>query len=108
MQKKNISYNGLYMFWKILFNLYLFYFIVMLIIYLWIYTFILALLWWLFIVAKIHAYKFKNFSQNIAKVTNFLLIFLIVLTLLGYITIIFSTWDTAKKSSYSTLDDVTY
>lgn len=63
----------------------------MLAIYLWIYTFILALLWWLFIVAKIHANKFKNFSLNIPKVTSILFIFLIIISLLWYILIIFST-----------------
>ena len=55
--------------------------------YLWTYTFVLALLWWLFIVAKIHAYKFKNFSNRIRKVTKILFIFLILLTFLWYILI---------------------
>jgi len=83
----------------------------MLIIYLWIYTFILALLWWLFIVAKIHAYKFKNFSSNIIKVTNLLLIFLVVLTILGYIIIFFFSWDsmTWKSLPWENIShDVTY
>jgi len=54
----------------------------MLAIYLGVYTLVLALLWGLFIVAKIHAYKFKNFSKNISRVTTFLLFFLISLSIL--------------------------
>jgi hypothetical protein len=82
----------------------------MLAIYLWIYTFILALLWWLFIVAKIHAYKFSNFSLNIIKVTNFLLIFLIILSILWYILIIFSTSNTTVVDNYSSssINEVNY
>ena len=66
----------------------------MLFVYLWIYTFLLAILWWLFIVAKIHSYKFKNFSNNIVKVTNFLLVILTILSLLGYILIVFWSSNT--------------
>ena len=40
-------------------------------------------------VAKIHAYKFKNFSTNILKITPILLILLIILSILWYITIFF-------------------
>ncbi|MDD2907496.1 MAG: hypothetical protein PHH98_02540 [Candidatus Gracilibacteria bacterium] len=61
----------------------------MTLIYLGIYTLLLVLIWGFFIVAKIHSYKFKNFSNYIVKVTNFLLIFLIVLSVLGYVIIIF-------------------
>lgn len=76
----------------------------MLLIYLWIYTFLLALLWGLFIVAKIHAYKFKNLSLNIVKVTNFLLVFLIILSTLGYVIIFFSSSSTVTVENYSSFD----
>lgn len=85
-----------------LFNIYLF----MLAFYLGTYTLFIALLWWLFIVAKIHAYKFKSFSHNIGKVTNFLLFFLIFLTILWYILIFFSvSWETSTVTNYWTFDD---
>lgn len=61
----------------------------MTLIYLWLYTLLLVLIWGFFIVAKIHSYKFKNFSNYIEKVTKLLLIFLIVLSVLWYIIIIF-------------------
>jgi len=47
----------------------------------------LVAMWGLFIVARLHTYKFKNFSSNIVKVTNILLVILIVLSLLGYVVI---------------------
>ncbi|MDD3144957.1 MAG: hypothetical protein PHV23_02490 [Candidatus Gracilibacteria bacterium] len=61
----------------------------MTLIYLGLYTLLLVLIWGFFIVAKIHSYKFKAFSNYIEKVTKILLIFLIVLSILGYIIIIF-------------------
>ena len=77
----------------------------MLALYLWIYTLILALLWGLFIVAKIHAYKFKNFSHNIPKVTNVLLTFLIVFSVLWYILIIATVSNSSVSvDDYSSFD----
>lgn len=79
--------------------------------YLWVYTFILALLWWLFIVAKIHAYKFKNFSAHITKITNLLLIFLIILSITWYFLIFYSTTNTTtvvKDYSSSDVSEVNY
>ena len=54
-----------------------------------IYTFVLAILWGFFMLARLHSYKFKSFSKNIEKVTTVLLIFLISLSILGYILIFF-------------------
>ena len=36
-------------------------------IFLWLYTFFLIIIWGFFIIAKVHAYKFKDFSERIAK-----------------------------------------
>ena len=77
----------------------------MLFMYLGVYTICLALLWWLFIVAKIHAYKFSNFSKNIKNITNILLIFLITLSLLWYILIFLWTNNTTSVvDDYSWFD----
>ena len=77
----------------------------MLFMYLGVYTICLALLWWLFIVAKIHAYKFKNFSKNIQRITNLLLVFLIILSLLWYILIFLWTSNTTSVvNDYSWFD----
>jgi len=79
----------------------------MLAIYLGVYTLVLALLWGLFIVAKIHAYKFKNFSKNISRVTTFLLFFLISLSILWYVLIFFSTTNTTTTvTDYWSFDSV--
>ncbi len=67
----------------------------MTLIYLWVYTLLLVILWWFFIIAKIHAYKFKNFSKRIEKVTKFLLFVLILLSFLWYATIILSSFKSS-------------
>lgn len=72
----------------------------MLSLYLWLYTLVLAIVWWFFIVAKIHSYKFKNFSTNIEKVTKVLLSFLIILSILWYV-LIFS-WFSSSTVSVNT------
>jgi len=59
----------------------------MIFLYLGAYLFILALIWGLFIVAKLHAYKFKHFSHNIVPVTTVLCIFLIIISIIGFILI---------------------
>lgn len=77
----------------------------MLTFYIGIYTFVLALLWWLFIVAKIHAYKFKDFSLHITKVTNILFIFLLILSIIWYLFIFyFTTNTTTVVKNYSSWD----
>lgn len=79
--------------------------------YLWIYTVLLVFIWWFFIVAKIHAYKFKNFSNYIEKVTKILLIILIILSIIWYIIIIF-IWDISTTINFTEKDfyfnEVTY
>ncbi|MCH8519014.1 hypothetical protein LAT59_04610 [Candidatus Gracilibacteria bacterium] len=61
----------------------------MLPLYIGIYVFILIFLWGFFFVARHHAYKYKNFSDNIPKVTETLFILLIGLSILGGILIFF-------------------
>jgi hypothetical protein len=53
------------------------------------YTLFLVIIWWFFIVAKIHAYKFKHFSNYIERVTKTLLVFLVILSIIGYTLIIY-------------------
>ncbi len=65
----------------------------MIIVFLGIYLIFLALIWGFFIVAKIHAYKFKDFSQNIEKITKLLWVVLLVLTLIGFILIYNFNWS---------------
>jgi len=65
--------------------------IYMLLIYIGIYTLSLVAIWALFMIARIHAYKFKNFSLMIVKVTNILGIILLALSLLWYVFIFFNT-----------------
>lgn len=65
----------------------------MIIVFFGIYLIFLALIWGFFIVAKIHAYKFKDFSQNIEKVTKLLLFTLIFLSILGFFLIYNFNWS---------------
>jgi len=60
------------------------------------YTFFLVIIWGFFIVSKIHAYKFKNFSTNIEKITNLLFTTLLLLSILGYIIIFTLNTSTIK------------
>ncbi|MDD2871386.1 MAG: hypothetical protein PHS49_05325 [Candidatus Gracilibacteria bacterium] len=77
----------------------------MITLYLGVYTFLLALLWGLFIVAKIHSYKFKSFSTHIQKVTNSLIIFLIILSLIGYFVIFYGLSNTTTSvKNYGSVD----
>jgi len=75
------------------------------IIYLSIYIIILLLVWWLYIVARMHSMKFKNFSTHIVPVTNWLMIFLAILSITGFI-VIFSI--PSKNSAYEVDTSVEY
>jgi len=83
----------------------------MLLVYIWLYTFILVVAWALFIVAKLHSYKFKNFSTDIEKVTTTLFIFLLSISILWYILIFFLGWNVNNSASVDTstnYDSVSY
>ncbi len=74
---------------------------------LWTYTLSIIVIWWFFVVAKIHAYKFKNFSPHIKKVTFWLTFSLVVMSILGYILVFsikssldnFSVWNNTSFSN---------
>ncbi len=80
----------------------------MLLTYLWVYTILLVIIWSFFIVAKIHLYKFKNFSESIEKVTKYLLFFLLFLSILWYLIIIIwvSWWKEVKIQDYKEVNEV--
>lgn len=48
------------------------------------YTLLIAVVWWFFVLAKIHAFKFKDFSTSVDKVTLLLMTVLAILTVVGY------------------------
>lgn len=78
----------------------------MTLVYLWVYTLVLVFIWILFLVAKIHSYKFKNFSNHIEKTTKFLLFFLISMSIIGYVLILFfssdiNSWSEVKKTNFN-------
>lgn len=60
----------------------------MLILFLALYTLFIVFVWWFFVIAKIHAYKFKNFSNNIEKTTNILFVCLWLLSVIWYFVIL--------------------
>jgi len=77
----------------------------MMTVYLWVYTFVLAFIWWFFIIAKIHANQYKNFSPNIVVVTKVLFFFLLALSILWYVLIFFWTNNTTSNvTNYSSID----
>jgi len=84
----------------------------MMLYYIWTYTIVLALLWWVFAVARIHAYKFKSFSNYITKVTGLLFISLLILSLLWYWLILFSDTNNStvkvEKSASKNIEYIDY
>jgi len=81
---------------------------------LWVYTILIAGVWWFFIVAKMHAYKFKNFSNYIVPFTNALLIALGILTVAWYALIFNSSesniwgWPSYSNNSSSSSSSTNY
>jgi|GEM_PF-6694049 len=63
-----------------------------------IYTIVLVLIFGFFIVAKIHAYKFRDYSVHIEPITKILAFVLVVLALYGYYLI----WTESAPSSGGT------
>ncbi len=61
-----------------------------------IYIAILLMVWWFFIVARIHTMKFKDFSIHIVWITNFLMIFLIILSISWFIFIFYLNSDNSN------------
>lgn len=82
----------------------------MLFLYIGLYLFILALLWGFFIVAKLHSYKFKNFSSNIEKVTVVLFVFLLFLSISGFVLLFFidAPKTTVQIEDFSTFEENYY
>ncbi len=78
--------------------------------YIWAFSLVLAFLWWVFVVAKIHAYKFKAFSKKIPKLTNLLFIALLLLSLLWYSLILVGESDntTTKVNKTKKVDYIDY
>ncbi|MCT4617149.1 MAG: hypothetical protein N4A38_02960 [Candidatus Gracilibacteria bacterium] len=63
------------------------------------YTILVAGVWGFFIVARMHAYKFRNFSRYIIPFTNGLMVLLAILTIIGY-AIVFNHKD-SDYNNYS-------
>lgn len=51
---------------------------------LWLYTLVVAAIWWFFLIAKIHFFKFKEYSIYVYPATKILMIFLVILTIIWY------------------------
>jgi len=84
LQKKNYKYNKIK------------YFLIkkckMIFVYLWLYITFLFGIWAFYVVARMHIMKFKNFSSHIQPAINFLMIFLVVLSIIWLI-LIFNLWS---------------
>lgn len=80
----------------------------MLAIYLGIYFLFMAFVWWMFLVAKVHFFKFKEYSKYIYPATKVVMISLLILTLLGWIFIfnISSSNKTVKTVEEAATNDV--
>lgn len=80
----------------------------MLPVYLGIYFIFMAFIWWMFLVAKVHFFKFKEYSKYIYPATKFVMLSLVILTILGWIFIfnISSNTKTIKTVEETATNDV--
>ena len=62
-------------------------------VYLGLYIALLLGIWGFYAVARMHTMKFKNFSTHIAPVTNILMVFLIILSIIWFILVLNLNWD---------------
>lgn len=77
--------------------------------YFWLYILVMSFVWWFFIIAKIHFFKFKNYSKYIYPVTKLLLFSLIFLTLIWFyfVSNIWS-WTTNTETISETISNEVY
>ena len=74
------------------------------------------MVWGFYAVARMHTMKFKRFSTHIVPVTNFLLIFLVILSIIGFVLLFFispednNSWtiNDPEVSSSEETDEVNY
>lgn len=76
----------------------------MFLIYLAIYVIILLVVWWFYAVARMHTMKFKRFSTHIVPVTNALLVFLLILSIIGFVLIFFIVPNENSSSTKNTIE----
>lgn len=60
------------------------------------YSAVMAFVWGFFLVARMHVFKFKEYSLYVEPATRFLAIFLLVMTAVGYVAIF--NLDSPKKT----------
>ncbi len=51
------------------------------------YSTVVAFVWGFFLVARMHVFKFREYSAHVPKVTRILAIFLLVMTAVGYVAV---------------------
>ncbi|MDQ1343283.1 MAG: hypothetical protein QG650_2 [Patescibacteria group bacterium] len=60
------------------------------------YSAVMAFVWGFFLVARMHVFKFREYSVHVEPATRFLALFLLVLTAVGYVAIY--NLDSPKKT----------
>ncbi|EKE27988.1 MAG: hypothetical protein ACD_3C00111G0005 [uncultured bacterium (gcode 4)] len=66
----------------------------------WIYILIMVLIWWFFLIAKVHFFKFKEYSQLMVPTTKAIMIALMMLTVLwAYFVYSISGWPKAPTKT---------
>jgi hypothetical protein len=67
---------------------------------LWVYIFVMVIVWGFFLVAKVHFYKFREYSSYITWVTKFISLALVCLSVLWlYFVYKFSGWPQQSTST---------
>ena len=63
---------------------------------------VLLLVWGFYLVAKIHIYKFREYSTQVRPVTRFVGIFLLVITIIAFY-VVFREFDSKPISTAATV-----
>jgi hypothetical protein len=64
------------------------------------YSAVMAFVWGFFFVARMHVFKFKNYSTHVGPVTHFLMLFLLTVTVVGYAALFWAN-STPKTTTVS-------
>ncbi len=66
---------------------------------LWIYTAFMVFIWGFFLVAKVHFFKYREYSRYVVPATRLMMLVLSVLTILGLYFIYKYTWTNVEVQS---------
>lgn len=75
----------------------------------WIYTIVMVFLWGFFLIAKIHFFKFKEYSSYVFPITKIVMLLLVFFTILWYYLIYnYSSWVKTTQTIEESVSNENY